>query len=203
MPSIKGSDLMSEEWKWVKGYEGLYKISSHGRLMSFHKYKDGRLRKLSNSKGWYLSFPLTDKNGKARTKRIHVLVAENFIGEIPKGFHVHHKDGNKQDNKADNLEIVSTLEHHIKTMEQIPELTQGMNNYNSYERPNKIPQYTLDGHFIAEYANAAIASKYTNVCQRNILQVARREEYKPGLTRSQAGGFVWKFSEAREVIQCS
>ena len=30
-----------EQWKWIKGYEGLYQISSCGRLKSFHKKKDG------------------------------------------------------------------------------------------------------------------------------------------------------------------
>ena len=67
----------------------------------------------------------------------------------------------------------------------------------------RIYQYDKDGHFIAEYANSIIASFYTGVCHRNILQVANQDEYKPGMTRKQAGGYVWKFADDKEVVKCS
>lgn len=42
---------------------------------------------------------------------IHVLVAETFIGEIDEGMCVNHKDGNKQNNHVENLEIVTIKEN--------------------------------------------------------------------------------------------
>lgn len=54
----------------------------------------------------------------------------------------------------------------------------------------------MNGHFIAEYANGRIASELTGICQRNILQVANEEEYKPGKVRKQAGGYMWKLKES-------
>ena len=48
---------------------------------------------------------------------------------------------------------------------------------------------------IDEFVNGANASKKSGVCQRNILQVANQDEYKPGLTRKQAGGYIWKFAQ--------
>lgn len=187
---------MNEEWKWIKGYEGLYQISNMGRLKSFHKNKvDGEIRSIKHSGGWYLTFQLL-KEGIRKTVRIHQLVAEQFIGEIPEGYHVHHKDGNKQNNIVTNLEIIHPKQHNLETMKQYPDYCKGMNEYNKYQRPRHIRQYDLEGHFIAEYANAKIASALTGVCSRNILQVADKKPFNAkGGIRKQAGGFVWKFAD--------
>lgn len=87
-----------EEWRDIAGYEGLYKISNMGNVLSFHKKKTGKLLSIRNSKGWYLSFLATNSQNQHKTLRIHTEVAKAFIGEIPKGYHVHHKDGNKHNN---------------------------------------------------------------------------------------------------------
>lgn len=184
-----------ELWRWVEGYEGLYQISNHGRLKSFRKYRDGRVCSLINKKGWYFSVVLFDENRRRRTKKIHQLVAETFIGKVPKGFHVHHKDGNRQNNNVSNLEIIHPSKHAVKKIEMNPDSIKGMNNYNRYIHPKRVQQYTLDGFFIAEFANADIASQMTGVCQRNILQVANKTPYKNGNIRHQAGGYAWKFKE--------
>ncbi len=68
-----------------------------------------------------------------------------------------------------------------------------MKQYNQFVRPRTIQQLTLQGEVLAEFQNSKIAERSTGICQRNILQVAKREEYKPGLTRKQAGGYVWMF----------
>jgi hypothetical protein len=195
------SNLIPEEWKWIKGYEGLYQISNYGRLKSFHRNPNGTILSTKNSKGDYLTVILRSKRReKERHTRLHVLVAEAFIGDIPDGYEVHHIDGNKQNNIVTNLSVMESHEHRLLTIIEHPEQTKGMNEYNKYTKPKRIQQYTKDGHFIAEYANGEIASRFTNVCQRNILQVANKEEYKPGKTRKQAGGYVWKFADEREVM---
>ena len=190
---------MNEEWKWIKGFEGLYQISNLGRLKSFHKNKsEGRIMSLANVNGWYFTVILRDKHGEYSTKRIHRLVAEHFIGEIPKGYHVHHKDGNKQNNRVDNLEIIPPKEHTKESMKQRPDYCKGMNEYNQYIRPRHIQQYDLEGHFIAEYANCKIASELTGVCRRNILQVADKQPFNSkGSIRKQAGGYIWKFADEK------
>lgn len=186
---------MGEKWKWINGFEGIYQISNYGRLKSFRKDKNGYICSLSDKNGWYLTVNLF-KGNKRTTKRIHVLVAEAFIGEIPKGYHVHHKDGNKQNNVVSNLEIVHPSMHSLETVKMNPGFIKGMNSYNRFKKPRHIRQYDLDNFFIAEYANAQIASRYTGVCQRNILQVAGKEKYgKNGLARKQAGGYLWRFAD--------
>lgn len=180
-----------EEWKWVKGYEGYYKISNHGNLMSFLGKKNGRLRKNTNKNGWYLTVVLI-AGGKTETRRIHRLVAEHFIPNPYNYPQVNHKDMNKQNNHVSNLEWCTRKQNIHHSIKNNPSQLNGMINYNQNIRPNHIMQYDLLGNFIAEYSNSTEASKATGVCQRNILQVANKTEYKPGLTRRQAGGFIWK-----------
>lgn len=185
----------AEEWRWIEGYEGLYQVSNKGNLKSFHRNKQGgQVRSLTNCRGWYLSVLLINSEGIKTTKKIHQLVAEAFIGKVAKGYHVHHKDGNKQNNNVNNLEIVHPSKHFRLSIQQNSHLLDGMNNYNKYVRPEPIRQYTLDGHYIAEYANSKIAEQFTGVCQRNILQVASHTPYgKDNHVRTQAGGYKWIF----------
>jgi len=51
------------------------------------------------------------KDGKPTNYYVHRLVAEYFIGSIPEGYCVNHKDGNKLNNDVNNLEIVSYSEN--------------------------------------------------------------------------------------------
>lgn len=196
-------DNSLEEWKWIKNFKGIYQVSSFGRIKSFKKTEQGYILSNQNAKGDYLRVVLYDSStGKRRSASIHVLVAEAFIGEIPPGYHVHHKDDNKQNNSVSNLEIIHPKKHRKETEKIHPQIISAMCNYNKYEKAKHIMQYDLDGNFIAEYANAQIASELSGVCRRNILQVANKEEYKNGKIRFQAGGYIWKAKE-REVILCS
>lgn len=186
--------MKDEEWKWINGFEGIYKISNRSRLMSFYKSKSGRIRSAKNKNGDYLRTCLS-RSGGGRKVSMHVLVAEAFLGDIPPGHEVHHKDGNKQNNSVENLQIISKKEHIILEVARNPNRVKGMNQYNKYERPRRVRQYTQEGQFIAEYVNSKVASHYTGVCSRNIIQVASKTEYKPGKARKQAGGYVWIYAD--------
>lgn len=49
----------------------------------------------------------------------HRIVWENYNGKIPKGYVVHHKDGNRQNNDINNLELLSKLDHDKLTMDDV------------------------------------------------------------------------------------
>lgn len=182
---------MKEAWKDIKGFESVYKISNMGRLKSFKRSKTGYILSFNNSTGDYFNAVLTHK-GKTEYHKLHRLVAEYFLDK-PKGETViHHKDGNKQNNRVDNLEWKTPSEH-IKLHASLnPALTAGVIRYNRITKPKRIMQYSLDGRLLGAYMNSSDANKATGVCYRNILQVAKHEEYKPGKVRSQAGGYIWK-----------
>lgn len=195
--------MVKEEWKWVKNFDGLYQVSNFGRIKSFKKTKEGYILSNQNINGDYLRVVLNNtKTEQRRSIAIHVLVTEHFIGERPRGYHVHHKDGNKQNNVVSNLEYIHPKNHRKETEKICPQIVTGIVNYNRYEKPRKIQQYSLDGMLLAEYTNGEIASRMTGICQRNILQVAGKVAFnKRGNIRKQAGGYVWKYADESEVIQ--
>lgn len=186
---------MREEWMDIRGWEGIYQISNYGRLKSFKREKTGVVLSNKNKNGWYLNVVLQTgrRNSRRWSVKIHTLVATHFIGPRPSDKHiVNHKDCDKQNNRADNLEWVTQRENMLHAAVVKPEFLSGMHRHNKFVRPNGIMQFSLDGEFLHCYRNGAEASKATGVCQRNILQVANKTEYKPGLTRKQAGGYIWE-----------
>ena len=182
-----------EDYKGIKGFED-YMIGDRGTLLS-RKRGCWRIMSMTNKTGWYLTIILRGKNGKRKTKHIHQLVYEAFVGDVPKGYHIHHKDGNMQNNRVENLVAITEKEHHAIHAAQNPNIYSGMRYYNKYIKTVPILQFSLDGEFIAEYANGHDAHLATGVCQRNILQVAHKTEWKPGKVRKQAGGYIWKIKE--------
>ena len=93
-----------EEWRAVPGYEGLYQVSSWGRVLSLpRKSTQGGIRKLqTNSKGY--QYVALCKDGVVRTHSVHELVAAAFYGPRPAWAEViRHLDDDPSHNHADNL----------------------------------------------------------------------------------------------------
>lgn len=90
-----------EIWKDCKGYEGLYQVSSLGRIWSVRKQ---RYMYLSKKPTGYLEVTLTAKNGKRKYERVHRLVALAFIDNPNNCPVVNHLNGIKDDNRVENLE---------------------------------------------------------------------------------------------------
>lgn len=97
---------MEEIWKDIEGYEGLYMVSSHGRVWS-RRYN---LIMKPILRGNYLSVTLF-KDKKSTKTSIHRLVAYNFLNEIKGKNYVNHIDEDKVNNKASNLEWVTHTEN--------------------------------------------------------------------------------------------
>lgn len=110
--------------KPIKGYEGLYDITSDGRVFSRRRKVNAPQLKYSNYRmcgGMFLKsrlhngYPIINlhKEGKMETKMIHRLVALHFIPNPLNKPQVNHKDGDKSNNHVSNLEWVTDSENKI------------------------------------------------------------------------------------------
>ena len=113
---------MEEIWKDISGYEGLYQVSNLGRAMFLHYYSKsksgGRIVIKDNSslskncRGYYCI--KSNKKDERVDIAIHRAVARAFpeiCGEWFEGCVVHHIDGNKENNAATNLMVITEEEH--------------------------------------------------------------------------------------------
>ena len=102
---------MAKLVKWIEGYEGLYKITSDGEVISYQGRHPRALKQNIRGKSCgYLAVSLS-KNDIKKTKNIHTLVARAFI-DNPKNLNdVNHKDGVKINNAVGNLEWVTKKEN--------------------------------------------------------------------------------------------
>ena len=129
-------DLENEIWKDVEGYEDLYQVSNMGRFK-----RDHILKTVLQPTG-YLNVCLC-KNGKCKTYRAHKLVAKAFIPN-PNNYQViNHKNGNKQDNRVENLEWCTTS---YNSWHSVFVLNKGHNKL-SMKDANKIRKDVLAGKY--------------------------------------------------------
>lgn len=103
-----------ETWKDVEGYEGLYQVSDEGRVKSlkkrFGRQEGERIMKPSMEWCGYMRLGLT-KDGKARIFAVHRLVAKAFIPNPENKPVINHIDGNRANNRVENLEWATYKEN--------------------------------------------------------------------------------------------
>jgi hypothetical protein len=95
--------MTPEAWRPVPAEYGRYEVSSHGRVRSA---KSGRIRKGAYDNGLGYQRLLLSVYGRPVTAYVHRLVALAFC-DGDSSLEVNHKDGDKSNNVADNLEWVS------------------------------------------------------------------------------------------------
>ena len=98
-----------EEWRSIRGYEGLYEVSSYGRVKSLERYDRFNRKIVSkilkpsyNTSGYYIV--RLCNNGFMKSKLVHRLVAQTFIPNPNNLPIINHKDEDKLNNRVDNLE---------------------------------------------------------------------------------------------------
>lgn len=104
------------EWRPIAGTPG-YEVSSDGQVRSWKAWRGlpiPHLRKpVPMKRGGYLNVMLRDEHGRPATRKIHVLVAEAFIGPRPIGQDIRHLDGNKLNNAAANIAYGTRSENNL------------------------------------------------------------------------------------------
>lgn len=132
----------------------------------------------------YRSVKLTYENSRQQRFYVHRLVAKYFIqNPDPKNKTlVNHKNGDKLDNNADNLEWVSPRENNLHYYRKIKKQQK---EKKCFEKSVPVIQYDLQHNKIAEYESMSRAHKSTGV---SVVQIARcvHKEIQ------QANGFIWE-----------
>lgn len=202
---MPNNNFFEEIWKDVDGYDGTYKVSNMGRVKSV-RYIDSaesvkeKILSSPNNQNGYPSVSLC-KYGRIKTFVVHRLVALAFVPNPLNKPHVNHKDGDKMNPKAQNLEWCTPYENNLHAFKN------GLltNNNRSKKVLNgevfikdgnhvkcrKIIQKDLYGKHIKVWNSLKEASfnsgiKYsdlTKACQLNI----------------SAGNFLWEY-ESRMVL---
>lgn len=177
-----------EIWKPVKDYEDYYEISTLGRLKSFKReYWSGVNFSSKKIQEEFITYGTThnqgykvyglNKNGLYKGVKIHRLVAQAFIPNPDNLPQVNHKDGNKANNKVDNLEWCTPL----------------YNMRHSFETGLNIPSF--------KKISTNGDNSYTKIINSNIVRNIR-EEFKKGKTQRQLMDiFKLKRSHINDIVR--
>ena len=162
---------MTEEiWKDVLGYGGFYQVSNLGRVRS-SKWGYWKILKPIKLSTGYLKVGLY--NGKACQEYVHRLVAQAFLPN-PNGYlYVNHKDEDRENNLASNLEwCTAYYNNHYSDI------------YKSTRR--RVVQYSKDMVRICTYASQREASQVTGTSQSKISLCCNHKA-------KMANGYFWRF----------
>lgn len=176
-----------EVWKPVKGFEEKYLVSNLGGVKDIVANKNVYV--LKNQTGHEKVF-LTIR-GKRKMFYIHRLVYETFVGEIPHGYVVHHKDNNPKNNSVLNLEIMQRGKHtsaHMKGRQHTLGKKRSKNAIESHRKKVSKPvaQMTLQDEVIKIFPSTKEASRQTGVDSGCISRCCNCKLYS-------AGKYHWKY----------
>lgn len=136
---------MEELWKEIKGYNGTYLVSDKGRVKRIYdkSKKERYMTILKNQKG-YCRIRLT-YNHKSNLKSLHRLVAEAFIPNSENKPEIDHINGNREDNRVENLRWVT----HSENMNN-PLTKKKMKEYSPTEETKEKSSKALKGRIFSE-----------------------------------------------------
>lgn len=156
--------IEGEHWKYFR--DTVYQISDKGRVKNS---KTGRIIDGTLLDCGYRRVEIKFENGQSKRFLIHLLVYECFVS--PNFDEINHINGNKTDNRVENLESVIHQENMIKACYET-------NAWNF----RRVAQYDKEGNFIREYANASEAGRAMGILpssMRNCIRLrnGRHKDY--------------------------
>ena len=197
-----------EEWRSIDGYEGLYQVSSLGRVRSCDRFvKDGRCTRLFRGR---VLKPVVDnygylrvnlcKDGKGTMFKVHRLVGmafQDICGQYKDGAEVDHKNTVRTDNRATNLRWVTPKENSNNSLSRkhMSDAQKGEKSYlfgklgKLHHNSKPIIQLDLQGNFLAEFEGLSDAGRKLNISTGCICMVLKGQ-------RNHTHGYIFRYKTA-------
>ena len=173
-----------EIWKDIEGYEGRYQVSNLGRVRSKASGRC-RLRKQHSCNG-YQKVGLASHQ-RTKTFSVHRLVAFAFCDGYVPGYHVNHRDEDKSNNHADNLEWLSPAENIVYGTRIV---RAAVNIGKSLSKA--VEQYDMDGVYLRTFDSVSVAAAELSLNRWNISSCCKGK-------RHSCGGYRWAFKPVKVV----
>lgn len=193
---------MKEVWQPVKDYEGLYEVSSLGRIRSLNhavidscgkkQHFKGRLLKPCCTSGNYLIVTL-HKGSQKKNFLVHRLVASAFVPNPHNYPQINHKDENKHNNKISNLEWCTAHYNNFYGSHMRRAIVTRRSNVNwkrsivknAEARKKTVIQCNMNGQTLKVWPSLSEVEKKLKINRSNISACCHGR-------RENAGGYVWK-----------
>lgn len=148
--------------KWIQSAIENYEVSNLGRLRRLHKFKGEVYYRYDAFPEYIKSNGYVVINVKGARYRLHILVAKAFVPNTENKPQVNHKDGDKRNNKAENLEWVTPSENNLHAHYCLKILA---------GKPKKSVEIRKDGLLVFTARSVREAARYVNGFSTNISKV--------------------------------
>ena len=187
---------MKEIWKDIEGYEGIYQVSNLGRIKALKKivrWDGGKdypreeyiMKKIVKNSG-YEQITLS-KNSTQVRRIVHRLVASAFLPKDPTRPFINHKDGNKANNRVDNLEWCTTKENNLHKYRVLGHRPSTLGRFGKDSPKSKrVKQLSLDGSLVKLWDCASDAVRECGFDSAGISKVAYGKQ-------SHHKGYRWEY----------
>lgn len=172
-----------ERWLPVVGYEGLYEVSDMGRVKSVARViqrKGGRVNPIPEKIlkpvmcRRYPGVSLYRAGSQLKTPTIHTLVMTAFVGPCPEGMQVAHNNGDRTDNRLENLRYATPLENSGDKFEHGTVLRGEQFSFAKMTEQTVLEIRRL--YETGKFSQQSLADKF-GINQTNVSQIVRRKTW--------------------------
>lgn len=173
--------MSKEIWKSVPGFAGKYQVSSEGNVRKIGDDLQVRMLKVSHIRPRESSnfnrVTLRDDKGVAKHYRVSKLVFEAFIGPVPQGMYIVHKNGDLRDDSVNNLAAM-------------PPRKVGQINGGNSTRRKPVAKLSVRGEIIDVFPSARKAAAAAGMCWTTICDICN------GIAGPMAGdGYLYRWDD--------